>query len=144
MSFLVDTGSTWTWLPTNKCPDSQCSNDRYFYQNSQSFDSTGDRDSVKYGIGEVGGEVVVDDFALTDSDEFKASDVNFLAVDYAKDLTGLRSDGLLGLSPRSSYPVSRNSGHEMHLLVDELHKDGKIDSAMFSVYLTFTEGKSKI
>ena len=144
MSFIFDTGSTWTWIPNKDCPESQCPNDHYYYDRSTNYYDTRDQDQVTYGIGQVKGYVVVDDVAVADSVDLQANDVNFLSVYYAKDMSTLKSDGLLGLSPRSSRKVSANSGHEMHLLVDELYKDGKIDRPWFAIYLTFVGQQSKI
>ena len=64
----------------------------------------------------------------------QAKDVNFLSVYYAKDLSTLVSDGLLGLSPKS-----RRGGNEVHLLVNQLKLDGVISKAIFAIYLTTTE-----
>ena len=64
-----------------------------------------------------------------------ATDVNFLSIFSAKHLSSLKSDGLLGLSPKSQFD-------ENHLLVNELKKDGVIEKAMFSIYLTDLSGQS--
>ena len=53
----------------------------------------------------------------------------------------MQSDGLLGLSPNVDYTVK---GEPLHLLVNELKKDGVISKAMFGVYLTTTSSDSKI
>lgn len=52
-----------------------------------------------------------------------ATDVNFLLVDKAIDLSELESDGLMGLSPHSKKYSRGESGEEMHLLVNELKND---------------------
>ena len=54
----------------------------------------------------------------------------------------LESDGLLGLSPQVR--TRGASGEELHLLVNELEKDGVIDKAVFAVYLADTAHQSKI
>ena len=71
-----------------------------------------------------------------------ATDVNFLSVNKAIDLSTLESDGLMGLSPKSKRAQKGKSGEEMHLLVNELKKDGIIKSAVFAIYLTDTRGQS--
>jgi len=57
-------------------------------------------------------------------------------------LSTLESDGLLGLSPKTNRLTDDNI--EVHLLINELKKDGIIDKALFSMYLTDYRKKSKI
>lgn len=66
-----------------------------------------------------------------------------MSVFYAKDLSTIESDGLLGLSPKSDY-VSQGNTEPMHLLVNEMKVDGIISKAMFGLYLTDTASQSKI
>mmetsp|Transcript_14305 Transcript_14305/g.24347 ORF Transcript_14305/g.24347 Transcript_14305/m.24347 type:complete len:85 (+) Transcript_14305:341-595(+) len=84
MTFIFDTGSTWTWIPSIDCPDSQCPNEHYDYDKSSGYRNTGDQDSVVYGIGEIRGDVVNDDVAIGDSEDLQATDVNFLSVYFAR------------------------------------------------------------
>lgn len=56
-------------------------------------------------------------------------DVNFLSIYELIDMSYLKSDGLLGLSP------VRTDKPDQHLLIFELKKDGAIDRALFSAYL---------
>ena len=44
----------------------------------------------------------------------------------------------MGLSPKSKRSNKGKSGEEMHLLVNELKKDGIIKEAVFAIYLTDT------
>jgi len=37
MTFLIDTGSSWTWLPNADCPKDQCKNNIYQYQKSYAY-----------------------------------------------------------------------------------------------------------
>jgi len=83
--------------------------------------------------------VVNDDVAIISSKSGMAKDVNFLNVNKARDLSGIQSDGLLGLSPRNT-----ERQDEVHLLVDELQKDGIIRDAIFAFYLTDENGQSKV
>lgn len=62
-----------------------------------------------------------------------ASDVNFISVFQAFQLSSLESDGLLGLSPKTER--ASKSGEEIHILIDELKNDRIIDKAMFAMYL---------
>jgi hypothetical protein len=125
LTFIFDTGSAWTWIPSEDCPDEECPNRHYQYHLSSGYHDTGEVDNVVYGIGEIKGQIVNDDIAITKSTEYQAIDVNFLSVYYAKDLATIESDGLLGLSPKSNY-VSRGNTEPMHLLVNEMKIDGII------------------
>ena len=58
-----------------------------------------------------------DDVAIANSQSAMAIDVNFLSVFGASDLSGIKSDGLLGLSPRKKGTDADNG---VHLLVDQL------------------------
>jgi hypothetical protein len=69
MSFIFDTGSTWTWIPNKDCAYSQCPNGKYNYDQSTEYVDTRDIDKVVYGIGEVNGYVVVDDIAVSNTPE---------------------------------------------------------------------------
>ena len=75
-----------------------------------------------------------DDIAITSDKQTRATDVNFISVFEASKLSSLESDGLLGLSPKT-YSKGKKSGEQIHLLVNELKKDGIIDHAIFSMYL---------
>jgi hypothetical protein len=55
--------------------------------------------NVTYGIGEIEGLIYNDNVYLSDFSD-KGAKVNFLAVYEAKNLSGIESDGLLGLSPK--------------------------------------------
>lgn len=67
--------------------------------------------------------------------------MNFLSIFKAEDMMIMQSDGLLGLSPNIDYTVQ---GQPIHLLVNELKKDGVISKAMFGIYLTEVTQDSKI
>lgn len=54
---------------------------------------------VAYGVGEIDGHIVKDYISLEQTGELSA-EINFLAVNRALKLSGLDSDGLLGLSPK--------------------------------------------
>ena len=135
MTFIFDTGSAWTWIPSEDCPDDQCANNHYNYKKSKGYRKTYQVEKIVYGIGEINGFVVNDDISISNSIAYMATDVNFLSIFSAKHLSSLKSDGLLGLSPKSQFD-------ENHLLVNELKKDGVIEKAIFSVYLTDLSGQS--
>ena len=142
MTFIFDTGSAWTWIPSEDCSDKECTKNHYQYHKSEGFRNTYQKEKVVYGISEISGYVVNDDIAIAPSTKYMATDVNFLSVNKAKDLSTLESDGLMGLSPKSKRSNKGKSGEEMHLLVNELKKDGIIKEAVFAIYLTDTRGQS--
>ena len=80
MTFIFDTGSAWTWIPSKDCPDNQCGNEHYKYQFSTGFKSTGIVEDVKYGIGYIKGYVVNDDISISSDKKTMAKDVNFINV----------------------------------------------------------------
>ena len=71
-----------------------------------------------------------------------ASNVNFISVYYANQLSSLESDGLLGLSPKTER--ASKSGEEIHILIDELKNDNIIERAMFAMYLRDQSEQSKM
>ena len=83
MTFIFDTGSAWTWIPSSDCPDDECSKRHYEYQKSNGFRSSGRKEEVLYGIGFIEGYVVNDDIAITSDKKTMATDVNFINVFHA-------------------------------------------------------------
>jgi hypothetical protein len=67
LTFIFDTGSAWTWIPSEDCPDEECPNRHYQYHLSSGYQDTGETDNVVYGIGEIKGQIVNDDIAITRS-----------------------------------------------------------------------------
>lgn len=120
-------------MPNEDCPDDQCTKRHYEYSKSRMYRDSGKIETVKYGMGEIEGNVVTDDVALTKSTRFQAQQVNLLSVYKAIELDSLESDGLLGLSPKTM--KYGRSGEELHLLVTELKKDKVMKKAMFAIYL---------
>ena len=80
MSFLFDTGSPWTWVPSIHCPDDQCTGEHYNYKVSDGYRTTGKFETVKYGSGTIEGWVVNDDISITSDEATMAHDVNFINV----------------------------------------------------------------
>ena len=65
MTFIFDTGSAWTWIPSRDCPNTECANNHYNYSASDGFVNTGSREIVNYGMGSIEGFVVNDDISIT-------------------------------------------------------------------------------
>jgi hypothetical protein len=92
-------------------------------------------------VGTIKGYIVNDTISIRNDTKFQASHVEFLSIIYAKDLSTIISDGLLGLSPlRKKY----NNGYKQHHLINQLKNSGVISKAVFAIYLTDTTGKSKV
>ena len=83
MKLLVDTGSSWTWIPTSDCPNDQCTRGHYKYGESTDFKNTTYEDDEEYGRGAINGHIVNDRISL--SNNGKGINMNFLAVYKAHD-----------------------------------------------------------
>lgn len=64
-----------------------------------------------------------------------------MAVFKAKDLSTLKCDGILGLSPKE---VNPNDPHRVQLFVRQLKERGVISRAMFSLVIADEEFVSKV
>lgn len=71
---------------------------------------------------------------MTSDGTFTASSAKFLSIYYATDISGITTDGLLGLSP--SFISSSSSGGE--LLITSLYNSGVIKKKMFGLFLGYT------
>jgi hypothetical protein len=117
MSFVVDTGSAWMWVPSSSCPQEECTGARYDYESSNTFVTTNRTMDVNYGWGYLEGHISKDQVTLSPrpaSDKDIARQIDFLNVFHAKDLAGIVSDGLLGMAPAP--PL----GHPADIFVNEL------------------------
>jgi len=83
MKLLLYTGSSWLWMPSVDCPDSQCTKNHYDYKSSTTFKNLETPDGIKYGIGGVNGTVCNDVVKVEGS---KESSLNFLLVNEANKL----------------------------------------------------------
>lgn len=91
---------------------------------------------MAYGVGQIDG-FIVNDYIMLDgrgSVEKNGTRINFLAVNSAKELSGLAADGLLGLSPKLRQ--KKGSREAVDLLIKKMAETGKIKKALFSLYLT--------
>ena len=60
MSFVLDTGSAWMWVPSSACPEEECTGNRYDYELSQTFVTTNRMMDVNYGWGYLEGHISKD------------------------------------------------------------------------------------
>lgn len=62
MSFIFDTGSSWTWVPNSDCLT--CPGNHYSYAFSEDYYQSPYTKTIFYGVGSVEGYVVNDDFTV--------------------------------------------------------------------------------
>ena len=132
MTFLLDTGSDISWLPTDDCQYSYtCKENAYHYNKSYTFEKTKRKFTIRYAVGEAKGILMRDDLSLTKSSDTIIKDFEFLGIYQKKNMDGIKSDGLLGLGPKKFYEVKG----ERWILVEEMRRSGLINKAIFSVML---------
>ena len=124
---IIDTGSSWLWLPSTSCL-AQCPNARSYFDplKSATFHSLELRMELKYGMGRAVGKLSADRTAIAGA---QAGDHAFILIDGNSDMSNLQGDGILGMafsSLSSGFPT----------LIDRLKTRGSIKSAVFSIYLT--------
>ena len=96
MTFIVDTGSTWSWLTSEDCEN--CPGNHYQYHLSSDYKTYHEVENIQYMVGHAKGYIVEDSIALTPSLSSAARDFKFISI-FDSDLTSLKSDGLLGMGP---------------------------------------------
>ena len=64
MTFIFDTGSSWLWVNTDKCPTTECSGERYHYSKSSEYAETTTEEKIVYGKGQVDGMIASDTVSL--------------------------------------------------------------------------------
>ena len=69
MSFVLDTGSSWMWVPGYECPPKECSGTKYMDFMSSTFRGTNRKMDLKYGIGYLEGRISQDSVSLTKDPE---------------------------------------------------------------------------
>ena len=133
MSFILDTGSAWMWMPSAKCPQEECTGERFNATMSESFQDMNQTKKMKYGNGYLEGDICQDQVTLTESppDESRIpKNVDFLSVYHAQNLSNIVSDGLVGLAP--AVPPGAPAPD---LFINELYNKASIGLNMFSMYL---------
>lgn len=87
---------------------------------------------MAYGVGEIDGHIVRDFISLEQNGDM-STEINFLAVNRALKLSGLDSDGLLGLSPKIRQ--RKANSETVDILIHQLASKGILQKAMFSLEL---------
>ena len=124
---IVDTGSSWLWLPSVSC-HSRCPNARSFFNSSHSstFESFHLPLQLRYGQGSANGTLVTDKTAIAGIDVGLHT---LIIVDSNSYMQNLQADGILGLGfsqLSSGFPT----------VMESMRNNGIVQSAVFSVYLT--------
>ena len=130
LSLIFDTGSPTFWVPTSECADYSCHEANYYdYSLSSDYIKwSSEPQSIQYGSGAVHGYLSSDTVCLKShsQNETCIQDTLFLSVFQTEDLSGMMSDGLVGLSPDSGSPLS---------FIGALYSQGKIESRVFAFKL---------
>mmetsp|Transcript_23955 Transcript_23955/g.26595 ORF Transcript_23955/g.26595 Transcript_23955/m.26595 type:complete len:257 (-) Transcript_23955:375-1145(-) len=130
LDFVWDTGSSMLWVPLNSC--SGCPSGSTKYTAPASYVPNGVTHTINYASGSVSGNMATDDVRLLTT--LGAVNMRILGVDTASDITGLRADGIMGMSPKVS------SSANAELFVEKLFDGGIIEKNAFGVnYRSFTD-----
>lgn len=125
---MVDTGSSYLWLPNTKC--TSCDHADNFYNATAS--STGrslSKDyTFTYGESSVSGTAMKETVKASKDSSLELTNFAFLSVSQATNFNSLDADGILGLSFVSDTSDFKN-------FIEELEVQKKIRTSSFSLYL---------
>ncbi|WP_422133766.1 pepsin-like aspartyl protease [Endozoicomonas sp. ALD040] len=124
---LLDTGSSYIWVPGTTCSSNSCSDKKRFDpQSSSSFVRTSHRLNLSYARGKISGIFGYDDITLGG---IKVVSQGFAVADViSDDIEDHPFDGVLGLGFKSNSIIPS--------WLDNALKQGLIDKAVFSFYLS--------
>ena len=123
LSVLLDTGSSWLWLPGNVC---NCHKSKHFNSTASStYKSTNVTKILRYQTGTVWGNLSQETFQI---DNKKAKSQYFISSYRDSDMDGLLSDGILGLGFNL---LSENRS----TFIESLYNQKVIKNKFFSLYL---------
>ena len=134
-NMIFDTGSNILWVNSRVCSNCPFYISKFDERTSDTFSFYNVVFDLHYGTGDVYGYSSQDQVCF--DEDFCSPKFKFINVGYQKDLGGLRCSGVVGMSP---YTTDDNGD----LFVEKLHKDGVIDEAVFALYISLVENKSKI
>lgn len=122
--FVYDTGSAWIWVSKEGCKGCPPTKRRFDPTKSTTFEGTGERKELNYGLGSVTGEIAFDHISIPGADPVTAK---LITADKGHDNEGDRADGIIGLTPVT------DDGAD--LLISKLAEAGIIDGEEFTVYI---------
>ena len=132
MSLILDTGSSWTWIPSIDC---RCHiSNRFDPSESSSYQNLSVSQVLEYGKGTVIGVAGFETFRI---DNLTANNQIFILSNQDFDMDGLESDGLLGLG--FNWLAEYNP-----TFVENLKNQNQINQSIFSIYLNNYDKKNSI
>lgn len=123
-SLIIDTGSSYTWVPSTNCTCHESST-RFYSNQSSTFKSSGDMIVLNYGMGMVSGELFTDKLSLG---SLTINNQDLVLVYKDKDLDGLAASGLLGLAFNDLSDGKKT-------VIENLKDQNMIEKAEFSIYM---------
>ena len=127
MTFIVDTGSSWLWVPSTAC--TSCSNSANAFNPalSTTYQNKTIKENITYGIGSISGYESMESTTLNQNGSSNFTTA-LLLVTKALSLQAMVPDGVMGLtpsfSPNSDSASSTTSGR---LFIDSLYQSGLIN-----------------
>ena len=135
--FLVDTGSTATWVFSRYCKNAFYDQKKFDERQSSTFSFMSALLDLHYGSGSVYGYLSRDQMCLTDDKCSK--DFAFINAVY-QDGMGFDPSGIVGMSPKPPHLVKL--GYSTFL--DRLRETKTIDQGVFSLFISLKQNQSKI
>lgn len=124
---VIDTGSSDTWIPSNKCQSTACKlHTTFAASDSATLKTTQTSFDIKYGSGDVQG------FVVSDTVKFAGFElvISFgLATEVSEDFVNFPIDGIMGLG----FPDG--SRQKVRTIMDELVDNGLIKAKLFGIAL---------
>ena len=137
---IFDTGSSWVWVQSDDCKNCMKNDHKFVPDDSESYKQLSfSKSELNYGKGSVIGYDSKDMVCLMKDSELGdgcMKDYLFKTIVQQRDLKGLATAGIIGLSPSG-----QDSGAQ--LFIPSLYEQGAIKNNMFSIYIDNNK-KSKI
>ncbi|CAI2362252.1 unnamed protein product [Moneuplotes crassus] len=129
---VYDTGSGWIWATGKGCSGCSANKHQFDPATSSTYESTGEERTLRYGKGEVTGDISVDQIGLPGVQ----ANARFIPAMNGKDNDGMQSSGIVGLTPVVT--------DDEDLLVDKLFEQNVIDRREFTTYIGHESERSYI
>eukprot|EP00343_Euplotes_focardii_P008598 CAMPEP_0205825678 /NCGR_PEP_ID=MMETSP0206-20130828/26091_1 /ASSEMBLY_ACC=CAM_ASM_000279 /TAXON_ID=36767 /ORGANISM="Euplotes focardii, Strain TN1" /LENGTH=270 /DNA_ID=CAMNT_0053124917 /DNA_START=218 /DNA_END=1030 /DNA_ORIENTATION=+ len=133
LTFLVDTGSPWFWVPLNTCTNCRAGATKYIP--SSSYIASNKEGNASYVNGKFAtGTIATEQVRITPNDD--SIDLKLIGVDNENSMSSLTEDGILGLAP------SADSGTDLY--VEQLYKQKIIPEKTFGLDINDENSPSSI